>query len=310
MALKDYVNISVQASEWLGEFLGKYRPYERQYALATGIGGTKVFLSPDPGGGGGTVCQADCTGSCVGSCKNTCTGSCKTGCSGTCKTGCSGTCKSSCSGTCKNGCKDGCTGSCNGTCTNDCTGTCQAGYCEGYCQICQTFCEHNQVFSKNNGANKGTGMGSSFAWNRTYTAGDKIIIEATKWDELAGYINNAQVYCGSGDSTNVINNVSQGDVISAAIWNNLNNGLKKINSAVSFVNQNGNIDKIKATEVNALATKYNEAQIKSSLPTNANGASKNLCCQDGMTPEESWGSKRACPQTVNKECASHLVVDC
>lgn len=300
MALKDYIPISIQASEWLGEFLKKYRPLKPQYALVESLKGNYVFMAPDPGGGGGATCSGNCTTGCTG----TCTANCASDCTGGCKTGCKGSCKSSCSGYCTNGCKDGCTGSCSSTCTNDCTKTCQANYCESYCQTCQTFCEYAQVFSQNNGPNKGTGMGKKFTWNRTYKSGDKIIIEATKWDELAGYINNAQIYCGSGESTDVIDDRVEGDVISAAIWNNLNSGLAKINTAVSFVNQNGNVDKIKAAEVTALADKYNDAKINTSLPVNEGGKTEKLCCQKGMSAKETWGSSRACNQTTNAQCES------
>ena len=61
---------------------------------------------------------------------------------------------------------------------------------------------------------------------------------------------------------------------------------------------------------NALATKYNAAQIRTGLPSNPGGASENLCCQKGMVAKTTWGSQQPCangetPKTsgTNYNCA-------
>lgn len=294
MAIKDYIPISEELSDFLGQLLGKYKHKNKEYAFAGG--GNYVFFAPEEGC---TNCQGTCSGSCSGTCDATCSGTCtgvrcQTGCSG----GCTGNCYGSCTGSCTGSCSDGCSGSCRGECT---------GICENYCTtICQTFCQYAQTFSVNNGPNKGTGMGNSFFWTNTNTQGEKIQILATDWNKLAEYINDAQVYCSTGTTVNVTNNKSSGDLITAAIWNNLNDGLAKINSRVSTVTKN--VDKIKASEVNALATKYNEAQIRSSLPSNPNGASENLCCQRGMVAKTTWGSQQPCTngQTPKTEGTNYI----
>lgn len=287
MAVKDYIPISKELSSFLGKLLNKYRPPQQRYALA---GEGYVFMAPEEGC---TGCQGTCSGTCSANCANNCSGTCKSGCSGSCKSGCKGGCTGTCSGTCSNTCS----GTCASTCSTSCVGNC-ANTCENYCQICQTFCEYQETFSKNNGANKGTGMGKSFAWNRTYASGDKIIIEAEKWDELAEYINNAQVYCSS-TSIDVKDDVVVGDLITAAIWNNLNDGLNNLKNANRVSSVTKDVDKIKADEVNSLADEYNAAKIKTGLPSNSSGA-KDLCCQNGMTPESDWGRNQVCPQTCTQ----------
>lgn len=234
---------------------------------------------------GGTTCSSGCQTNCAGSC----TTACATGCA----TNCKGTCSGKCSGGCKGGCQSTCKGSCSSTCTGNCAKTCSGG-CETYCaNQCQTFCQLEQTYSENNGRNDPGG--SIFTWSTTIKQGETINIKASDWNKLASYIEDASDYCSTSSVS--ISRVESGDIITAEAFNSMNSGLNKIGTDAS--NKTAKVDLIKADEIKALASRYNSAQIRSSLPS-TNGISSGKCCQLGescMTQASGRPSLQPCDQT-------------
>lgn len=264
--LDNYIPISEYLSEEIG---AKIAEIENKYG---------DIVTYADSGSTCSSCQGSCTGGCTGSCQSTCTGGCSGSCSGTCR----GTCTGTCTGTCSS--------SCTGTCAKTCTGT-----CENYCKdTCQTYCQYQQTYSKNNGSNKPSGSGTIFTWDPTPVAGDTIAITATDWNKLGSYVKAAAPYC-YGSSIATRTQVAKNDPITAAIYNNLKDGVDKIGSS-GKADKETNVSIVKADDFTALSNGYNNAKILSSLPSNSSGAA-NKCCQKGMISPSTWGSNQTCPQT-------------
>lgn len=227
----------------------------------------------------GTTCSCDgsCTGSCSGSCQ-----------------GCSGSCTGTCSGTCTGKC----TGTCSTTCTGNCAGTCTGG-CESYCMVCQSYCQYSQTYSKNNGSNKPNGAGQTFTWSSTVDENKTILISATDWNKLAGYVENAAKVCNGGTSGSVTR-VSSKDPITANIFNSMSQCLSSItNALVHDKTKTANKSIIYASDFLALQNGYNNAQLSSSAPNGEypSPGKANSCCQKGqacMTKAQGRPSLQPC----------------
>lgn len=258
--LNDFIPISSYLAGELGSAIGTY---ENNYGIS---------LLADSGIVCDVNCQNNCTGICTGGCKGTCSGHCSGGCKGTCS------------------------GSCSSSCTGNCSGSCSGG-CETYCAgICQTYCQSNQTYSSNRNANNPGGK--IFTWTNPNIHGETINISAEDWNRLASYIESAASYCSSSSIS--INRVSSGDPISADIFNNLDRGIEKLNSAGSVGTKVKNEDLLKDEDFNSLASNYNKAKIYSTLPANSSG-SANRCCQKGMscmTQSSGRPSLQPCSQSI------------
>ena len=249
-------------------------------------GGISLLADDGSGGNCTTNCQTACTGGCSGSCSGTC--------SGTCSGGCKGSCKAACADNCSGGCSGHCSGTCSNTCSNNCSGTCSGG-CETYCAggLCQSYCQYQQTYSKNHGRNNPGG--EIFTWSTDISQGATINIKASDWNTLASYIEDAAPYCSKKSIT--LSRVKTDDPITAAIFNNIGSGLATIGQSVQ--NKTKDVDLIKASEISALATKYNAALIDSSLPSKQ-GEYSGRCCQLGeacMTQASGRPSLQPCTQT-------------
>ena len=279
MTNENFIPISPYLSGALGEAMGKY-----DNALgARGLGGITTFAAD---GGGCSGCESGCSGSCSGSCSG----------------GCSGGCKGSCKGSCSGGCTGGCKGSCSSTCTGNCSGSCSGG-CETYCaKDCQTYCQYNQSYTGNQGSN-GPG-GKIFTWTNPNKHGETINILADDWNLLSEYVEDAAAYCASNTFT--LSRVSKGDAITALLFNNLDSGIDELESAGLVGTKTKDVSLIKDEDIDALATNYNKAKIKTTLPSNASGEA-NKCCQNGMTcmtKASGRPSLQPCSQTKNYQCST------
>mgnify|MGYP006903492109 FL=1 len=276
MQMNNFFPISNYYAQTLGETL---KQKEQQFPYVNNNEGIAVTA---------TCSGTNCTGGCKGTCKGTCAGGCK----GTCK----GTCSGTCSGTC--------TGTCSSTCSGNCAKTCTGG-CETYCQKCQAYCQYEQTFSKNNGANKPTGAGKVFTWDSTVGEDKTILISATDWNKLAGYVENAASVCVGGSSGS-ITRAKKDEAISAAIFNSMSSKLTAITSRiVKDKEKTANQSVIYASDFAALKNGYNNAQIKSTLPSGKYPTSggKNSCCQLGqacMTQAQGRPSLQPCTQSPGK----------
>lgn len=269
-----YIPISTYLSSEVGTISGQSDQKKSNMMKAAG-GGTTIVRGPtEP-----SACEGNCSGSCSGGCSGSCSGTCD----GTCDGGCYGSCSSSCDGTCV------------GNCSGNCAGTCTDG-CETYCaEDGQTFCDYEQTFSENDGDNPPTGAGTTFTWSTTVAADATIDIRASDWNTLASYVEAASVYCGENTITS-LRRAAAYDPITASIFNNLNSGIASINSSHAVGSKTADVDLIRASEINALATSYNEAQINEGLPE-TDGTVSGLCCQLGeacMTKEEGRPSLQDC----------------
>lgn len=250
-----------------------YIPISQYLAFNVGqsISGMPQVISNSGTGGAAcsTTCASDCKDTCSGDCKSTCTGSCAGSCSGSCTDGCS------------TGCKSGCKGNCKGTCTNGCETPCKT--------YCQTYCEKQQTFSDNTYNKKPTNAGNTFTWSSTVAEGETIMISHEDWNTLADYVNSAAKYCTGGDTSRTAIKVSEGDLITADIFNSMSERLSTITSALSSAKRT--TEKIKnssiiyADDFKALKTGFNNAKIKSGTGT---------CCQKGETKKSEYNSAQPC----------------
>lgn len=283
MTNEHFIPMSSYLSGALGEAMGNFD----NSLQSRGLGGIATFAAE---GGGCSGCESGCSGGCSGTCSGGCSG------------GCKGTCKDTCKGTCNGGCKDACKGSCSANCTGNCSGSCSGG-CETYCAgINQTYCNYEQTYSKNKGSNNPGG--EVFTWTNSNTHGQTIKILAKDWNLLASYVEEAADYCASSSIS--ISRVNSGDPITAAAFNSLDNGINKLSSAGSVGTKTKDVDIIKDEDINALATNYNKAQIKTGLPNNSSGEA-NKCCQNGMscmTKASGRPSLQPCSQTKNYQCTT------
>lgn len=244
--------------------------------------GCTAQCSSGCGGACSTNCTTGCTDNCSG-CGGACSSNCTYTCSGTCLGGCEGTCKSGCEGTCTASCSD----SCYDSCKDDCLDTCK-GQCKGYCaSICQTYCQKAQTFTENLSPIANAVGKPKFSWSKPVKAKSEteeastIIITASEWNILKGYIQTATQYCGGtspskADASSDPNSIN--NFISAEKYNDLANGL-------GLTNVKANETLISAALINALSSTYNDRKINSDLP---NGeypltGNQNNCCQKGQT---------------------------
>lgn len=240
------------------------------------------------------------SGSTCASCEGSCSGNCKGGCKGTCSGGCSGSCSGSCSGGCYGSCKTSCSGTCVGDCKGNCAATCRGG-CETYCaNDCQTYCQYQQTYSKNHGKNNPGGK--IFTWDTVVKQGKTIFLTAVEWNRLAKYIEDASKYCSTSPVS--VTRVSQKDPIYASYYNSMNNGVNKIGSS-GELNKVKDKDLITESNIDALRKGYNNALIRSGLPSNPSGA-PNTCCQlkqscmtkaSGRPSLQPCANGQTCPQS-------------
>lgn len=276
MKVNNFFPMSNYYAQTLGETL---KQEEQQFPYVSNNKGIAVAA---------TCAGTSCTGGCKGSCKGSCTG------------GCTGGCKGSCSGTCSGTC----TGTCSTTCSGNCAKTCTGG-CETYCQTCQAYCQYNQTFSKNNGANKPSGAGKVFTWDSTVGEDKTIFISAEDWNKLAGYVEKAANVCIGGSSGSVLT-VKKGEAISAKVFNSMSSKLTAITSRiVKDKEKTANQSVIYASDFAALKDGYNNAQIKSTLPSGKYPSSggKDSCCQLGqacMTQAQGRPSLQPCTQSPGR----------
>ena len=267
----NFIPMSSYLAGELGRAIGNYA---NQYGVAA---------AAEDGTGDTCTCQGNCSGV---ACQNNCAGGCK---------------GVSCQSTCSGGCTSGCKGSCASSCSGNCSGTCANG-CETYCAgICQTYCQHDQTYSTNDGRN--SPGGSVFSWTNSNEHGETINILASDWNKLASYVEDAASYCSTSSIS--ITRATSGGLITAAIFNSLDGGIGKLNSAGSVGTKTKNVDLIKDEDINALASNYNDATIRSSLPSNSSG-SANKCCQNGMscmTQASGRPSLQPCNQKTNYQCS-------
>lgn len=138
-----------------------------------------------------------------------------------------------------------------------CQSTCTT--CQG-CNLAQTLCKTDQSATWQ--------AGSSFSWAEEPVK-DKTISKvwtAAKWNELQGKIttayNKGSACSSSGQlwGTNAMTTVSEGDVITAEVYNKAVTALNKMGGTISNVNVG---DVIKATHASSLATAFNSGTISS-----------------------------------------------
>lgn len=241
--------------------------------------------------GGCTVqCAGDCSEFCASNCHDTCSGGCRTGCTDACSgctgcTGCTGDCKgacygcSSCSAECDGTCVEDCRSGCKETCDYDCLATCQ-NQCKGYCSnICQTYCETQQTFSLNTGYTSAVGTGQ-FGWSSNVASGETILISASDWNILKGYIQKACQYCGGTSPSQ--GDASSGDIITEDRYNDLADGIN-----VSNVSGGPDGTIISADIMNTLVSKFNSRQIISDKPAGQYTGGQGQCCQNKQVCMES-----------------------
>lgn len=230
-------------------------------------------------------CIAVCAGACVTTCSRGCEG-CEgcSGCGNACSTSCTYTCENTCYGKCEGTCKSGCEGTCTASCSDSCYDSCKddcltscKGQCKGYCaSICQTYCQKAQTFTKNLSPIANAVGRSPFSWTNSVAEDATIQITASEWNTLRGYIKVATSYCGGTTPSGA--NVNSNDLITAAQYNDLANGL-------GVTNVTADKTLISASIIDNLRTAYNNRQIKNTLP---NGeypltGNQNNCCQKGQT---------------------------
>lgn len=281
-ALTDYIPISTYLASEIGTQYG----LKGENKIITNDG---IALAAE-GEGGCVNCEATCAGTCVAVCAGSCVGSCVNACATACAGNCTGTCTGSCTGTCSSSCTGSCASACTGSCVGDCTGNC-AGTCTNQCETycagpCQTYCLTEQTYSQNHGPNNPGGK--PFTWKTFADNGEMIgfkedeIIEIkakgeTGWNTLATYVEQAIPFCTTRTAIS-LSKVEPLDLITAKIFNNLDNGIGLISTSIGT--KVADIDLIKAKEINALASNYNKAQMLDTLPL-TNGQVSGKCCQRG-----------------------------
>lgn len=157
------------------------------------------------GGSGSGACRDTCTGDCDGSCDGSCSGGCYGNCSGSCSGGCQNTCQTTCSGECKGTCQTTCSGSCSGGCSTACTGS-----CANKCNIGCTSTED--------------------ALLAQLTLSEKF--EANNFNDIITLFKHEILR--RNNTSNNLNNVSEGELLNSTFINNVISNLPKINETLNF----------------------------------------------------------------------------